>query len=87
MVEIGGGGHSSSDDSRCVLDGVVGRDDVDVECGEGESGQGELVAPAGCVATGKRGGCHQPHDKHIEQVREERIKRKVVEDVSSDMVK
>lgn len=86
MVEIGGGGHSGPDDNWCVLDGIIGRDDVDIECGEGESGQGELVAPAGCVATGERRGRHQPHYKHVEQMREERIEREVVEDVSSDMV-
>lgn len=68
MVKIGGGSHSSPDDSRCVLDGIVGCHDVDVECGEGEPGKSKLVAPAGCVATGERGGCHQSHDEHIEQM-------------------
>jgi hypothetical protein len=67
--------------SRGRLDGVVCRDNVDVDGGQSQPCDSELVAPAGgfSACEGCRG--HQAHEDHMQEMRDQCVEREVVEEV------
>lgn len=86
VVQTRGRNLSSPDGRRCGLHRVIGSHDIDIQRGEAQARDGERVAPLRGLLSGKRRRRGHTDDEHVEEVRDEHIEGKVVQEVRVKVV-